>query len=286
MLKEIIESLLESCKSISLVIRKGNTQELSLPIKNNVLENDTPRTLDILSHNILFENMKKCLSVYGIISEEYDTIIYMNSKGKYIVAFDPINGTDNIKFNITTGTIFAIYKVNCNGFINSGRDIVSAGYCLYGGTTEFVYTEENKVILTKINMGYTNTFIETPSKGSTLSSNFKNHSCWDSYIKKNIDILINEGYSITYTGSIVSDIHRVIMSGGVFLYPANKKNPEGGLNLLYQIYPLAYIIELSGGFAFNTTTKNNILDDIPSSNVHCTAPVCFSSLYEKKLFIG
>lgn len=287
----IVTALLESCRNISSIIRESNPLELSLEIGENNSSGDHIKALDIISHNILFDQIKNCAGVYGIISEEHENLYCVDPHGDYIVAFDPIDGSSNIEFNITTGTIFAIYKINEEKNIISGKDVVCAGYCLYGGITEFVYTDPvvKKVHMIKLSAKNKNYDINitTPKKGKCISVNFVNKNDWiDDDLQKNINVLINEGYNMRYVGSMVADVHRVIMSGGIFLYPASKKYRDGKLRMYYEVYPLAHIIDITGGYSFNSSTRENILDMKAPSDIHASVPVIFASLYERNLFIN
>lgn len=220
--------------------------------------------------------------VHGIISEEHDDIQYVGSgsKSKYIVAFDPIDGSNNIEFNITTGTIFAIYHKD----IKSGRDLITAGYCLYGGTVEFVYydvadeavkairrsNDQDLVILNDIRM---------PERGKTYSINSGNGHKWSQpELRQYIDDLGHQGYGLRYVGSMVADVHRVIMGGGVFMYPADTKNSEGKIRIYYEAYPMAFLVEKVGGCA--TNYKDHILDIKAPKNVHQRVPFASGSHYE------
>ena len=143
-LNNIIDTIKTACIQIKHTINNANTSLLAEQIGSNNPSGDQTKKLDQLSHNILLDALLKNEAVYGIISEEHDHIHKTpHSDASYIVAFDPLDGSSNIEYNITIGTIFAIYALDENKQITSGNSIVAAGYCLYGFKTEFVYTNPN-----------------------------------------------------------------------------------------------------------------------------------------------
>jgi fructose-1,6-bisphosphatase I len=285
---KIVNLIRDACQKVSHHIRHSNPTDLSKLVGDDNISGDHIKLLDQLSQNYLFDYLRKCPDIYGIISEEHDDIYKTNHpEGKFFVAFDPLDGSSNIEFNITTGTIFAIYKLNDKKQIDSGRNIVSSGYCLYGGVTEFVYTDiidndcikmfrlndENKVPqLIEDN-------IVMPSSGKYYSINQAYQHLWfQSDITTGLNILSSKGYSLRYVGSMVADCHRVILKGGLFMYPCDKKNHRGKIRLYYEAYPFAFLAEKAGGMA--TDFYINILDISAPSNIHATTPIIIGSKTE------
>jgi len=167
---------------------------------------DHIKYLDEFAQNMLIERLAVSKYVHGIISEEHESIYQTNKDGKFVVAFDPIDGSNNIEFNITTGTIFGIYRLNNEGRLGSGRDIVASGYGLYGGTTEFVYTDlvDDTVKILRTNEANTemHTVIDDlriPIKGKYYSVNQANQDRWlDSGLRNGLSELAEKKYSLRY----------------------------------------------------------------------------------------
>lgn len=250
------------------------------------------KKLDILSNDLVINMLKSSYSTCVLVSEE-DTnaiIVEPEKRGKYIVCFDPLDGSSNIDCLVSIGTIFGIYKKKTSSepseayALQPGRDLVAAGYALYGSATMLVLAIESGV----------NCFMLDPAIGEFILVDR------DVKIKKKGNIYsINEGYAkdfdpaITeyiqrkkfppdnsapygarYVGSMVADVHRTLVYGGIFIYPANKRSPSGKLRLLYECNPMAFIMEKAGGVA--TTGKEAILDIIPT-DIHQRAPVIMGS---------
>ena len=208
----IITSVKSSCIKIKHTINNTNCSSLAQHTGSNNSSGDASKQLDQLSHNILLDALSKNKDVYGIISEEHDHIHNTeHSNASYIVAFDPLDGSSNIEFNVTIGTIFAIYVLDENKQITSGNNIVASGYCLYGFKTEFIYTNpntdcvemlqliNNKFVLAKDNLSLANV-----TKGKYYSINYGNSDKWDPRELYNVLTHLNkDGYSQRYVGSMV-----------------------------------------------------------------------------------
>lgn len=231
-------------------------------------------------------------------SEENDEVIPIPEqfpKGKYVLLFDPLDGSSNIDANVSIGTIFSIHRKKTDGengtledCLQKGADQVAAGYIIYGSSTMLVFTTGQGV------NGYTldpsvgefilsHIDIKTPPKGKIYSVNEGNSRFWDEGTKKYIDSLkekdsaTSRPYSLRYIGSLVADFHRNLLYGGIFLYPTDCKDPDkpkGKLRLLYEASPLAFIVEQAGGLA--TTGKENIMDIVPTE-LHQRVPLIIGS---------
>ena len=219
-------------------------------------------------------------------SEEHADILPIPPEyrtGKYVLLFDPLDGSSNIDFNIPVGTIFAVYRrISEDGpgtledCLQPGRNLVVAGYLIYGSSTMFVYTTGHGV------HGFTldpsvgefllsNPHIRISEEPSYFSANLGNRTCWSEGVNKFTDYLLGldsqrEALNLRYIGSLMADFHRNLLSGGIFYYPADRKDPtkpRGKLRLLYEASPLAFIIEQAGGYG--SDGKQNILDIHPES---------------------
>ncbi|CAO3630407.1 unnamed protein product [Cunninghamella blakesleeana] len=192
-------------------------------------------------------------------------------RGKYIVTFDPLDGSSNIDCGVSIGTIFGIFRVKdpenptMDDLIRSGRELVASGYCMYGSYCELILSLGNGVngftldpAIGEFIMTHPN--IKLPPRGKIYSINEGNYKYFDEPCKKYVD-QVKQKYSARYVGSMVSDIHRTLLYGGIFGYPADSKSKKGKLRILYEVFPMAFLIEQAGGKA--TTGTKDALDIIP-----------------------
>lgn len=215
--------------------------------------------------------------------EEKPIEVEIKNQGKYVVCFDPLDGSSNIDANVSIGSIFAIWRrisddetgANIEDLLQDGRNLVAAGYCLYGSSTHFVLSTGHQV------NGYTldpslgeflltHPDIKIPNRGNIYSINEGNSTFWDESVKEYIQAkkFPTDGtspYSLRYIGSMVADVHRTLLYGGIFLYPTDKRSPKGKLRVLYECIPMAYIVEKAGGKAI--TGECNVLD-IKAKSIH------------------
>ncbi|CAH8554185.1 unnamed protein product [Schistosoma turkestanicum] len=262
------------------------------------IQGEEVKKLDILSNDLFINMLKSSYSTCLLISEENNEAIEveLDKQGKYIVCFDPLDGSSNIDCLGSIGSIFLILRSPSSsssnyekGVISSklalqpGRQAVAAGYALYGSATMLVLTVGTGVhgftldpaigefILTHPN-------ISVKPRGNIYSINEGYASLWDNAITEYIQMKkfpqSGKPYSARYCGSMVADVHRTLLYGGIFLYPSTKQSPKGKLRLLYECNPMAFIIEQAGGLA--TNGKIPILDIQPTS-IHDRAPIFLGS---------
>ncbi len=240
---------------------------------------ETQQKLDVYANDKLIECLQNSGECCAIASEENDDIMMIPSVGSkqshYVVMFDPLDGSSNIDVNVSVGTIFAIYRrksdpsgaANLDDFLQSGARQVAAGYVLYGTSTILVYTTGRGVngftldpSIGEFCMSHRN--MRIPENGQNYSVNQGYYSKFDLEMRRYIDHCSDQNYGLRYIGSMVSDIHRILIHGGIFLYPSTRKFPKGKLRLLYECNPLSMIVEQAGGKAINTHLKR-ILDMEP-----------------------
>ena len=263
-----------SCSKIANLIRSSNNLKLG---SENSIENksgDFVKQLDILSHNIIVDEIKTLPEIAGYISEESDDICFTSPTGKYIVAFDPLDGSSNINCNVTVGTIYGIYHWDSKTKEILG--IQDAGYCLYGPCTNLVRTEEGKGKMYQLNSNNKFEFISIISlegKDTKLYSlneansyRFFNHNLQ----KILIDYKIKK-YNMRWVGSMVADCHRTLVQGGIFMYPATVFNTNGKLRLAYESMPMALIFEVCGGESWDGS-KSILKNKIDLKNIHQKIP--------------
>jgi len=266
------------------------------------VQGERVKKLDVYAH----ETMVKALDHGGhlcvMVSEEEEDLIPIPEQfplGKYVCLFDPLDGSSNIDANVSVGTIFSIYrKISPEGrpgtiedTLQPGTKQICAGYVIYGSSTMLVYTTGNGVHGFTLDPSYgefvlSHPNIKMPAKGTIYSVNESNYDYWEDPVKRYIhyvkqtDKATGRPLNSRYIGSMVSDVHRNLLYGGIYLYPASTKAPEGKLRLTYEANPMAYIVEQAGGYASNGFQR--ILDIKPDS-VHQRVPLFIGPEYDVKL---
>ncbi len=265
------------------------------------VQGETQKKLDVLSNNIFIELLSKRNVVSGLVSEENEEPIIdkFNSSGPYTVYFDPLDGSSNIDVNVSVGSIFSIYKYERSSelkehlILKQGKEQIASGYALYGPSTMFVFSVgsgTNGFTLDNLNQKFvlTHPNIKVPVITNEYSINTSNERFWNApvtrYIKECNDGENgerNKNFNMRWTGSMVADVHRILMRGGIFMYPKDSKKPEkaGRLRLMYEANPMAFLMEQAGGSA--TTGRKRMLDVVPE-NFHQRISVIMGSTEEVK----
>ncbi|MBI5187250.1 MAG: class 1 fructose-bisphosphatase [Nitrospinae bacterium] len=293
----LLNEILVAGKVISREVNTaGLKAEMVLGVTDNVnVHGEKVQKLDEYSNNTIIHLLQRCgyLAIMG--SEENDepiTIPEKYGKGKYVLLLDPLDGSSNIDVNVSIGTIFSIYKKISSGESGATEDLlqpgnrqVAAGYILYGSSTVFIYTAGNGVhgftfdpSVGEFLLSHPN--IKIPQKGGIYSVNEGNYNLWSNGQKKYVEYLreidkaTGRPYKARYVGSMVADLHRTLLKGGIFMYPADKSSPEGKLRLGYECAPMAFIVEQAGGKA--STGKQRAMDVIPAK-LHQRIPLYIGS---------
>jgi len=253
---------------------------------------ETVQKLDLYANEKLIDCLKNSGECAAVASEELeDFISFKNIKGKkskYLVVFDPLDGSSNIDVNVSVGTIFGIYRrkskpseaITMDDFMQKGTELVAAGYVIYGTSTILVYSTGNGV------NGFTldpsigefclsHRDLKIPPTGKYYSVNQGYYLKFDLEMRRYIDYCSDSNMGLRYIGSMVSDVHRIICQGGIFLYPCTRKYPQGKLRLLYECNPLSYIVEQAGGRAI-TCGLERILD-LDVNHLHQRATIAIGS---------
>ncbi len=270
------------------VNRAGLTDLLDYQGAKNI-HGEQVRKLDVFANETFISILSDTGHLIGMASEEMPDVYHVPescARGNYIFMMDPLDGSSNADANISIGSIFSIYKRKSKGptailsdFLRQGLEQVCAGYVIYGQTTILVYSTGNGVhgfsldpSIGEFLLLHEN--IRIPEKGNIYSINESNAPTWNESVRHYIDRAKKEGMTARYTGSLVSDFHRNLVKGGIFLYPADKKNQRGKLRLLYEASPLAFIVHAAGGMA--TTGEQMILEIWPES-LHQRVPLVIGS---------
>jgi len=275
----ILNEIAAATKEISGKVRKaGLLGVLGSAGKRNV-QGEEVQKLDELANEILIETLKNCGKVCQLTSEEVEDCLIVSESG-YAIAFDPLDGSSNIDVNVSIGTIFSIHK---GSVMERGREQVAAGYVIYGPSTMLVMSLGNGVVGFTLdpesgNFLLSHPDIRMPEKGKIYSINEANRKKWTTEgLAQFIDFLKENKYTQRYVGSMVADVHRTLLKGGIFIYPADKKNTNGKLRLLYEAKPMAFLIEQAGGLS--STGRESILDVVPQE-LHQRVPVFLGSRWE------
>ena len=283
-LKDIEKVLFSNCLKISNLLKETNLIDLGKEISINS-SGDKMKKLDYDSNIILFNHLKKLNCVKTIISEEFNEMKLVNENGKYLVGYDPLDGSSNIDSNISIGTIFSVFEYDETGFIKNGKNIVLAGYCIYGPTTIMVIADQKNVRIYQYHKKWNLINVNLlPEQGKIYSINESNKYKYHNDINIYINKLIKKGYSARWVGSLVADVHRTLIKGGVVIYPLNKSSPSGKIRLIYEAYPIAFIFEKLGGKSLSYD-KSILEEEFPYNNIHRKVPIYYFGKKEFELFV-
>jgi len=288
-----------AAKMISREVNKAGLADILGLTGDENVHGEEVKKLDVYANETIIKAMDHSGHLSIMVSEENEDVIPIPDKypqGKYVLLFDPLDGSSNIDVNVSVGTIFSIYRKKTTGnkatiedCLRKGVEQIAAGYIVYGSSTMLVYTTGHGVHGFTLDPGIgefllSHENIQTPSRGKMYSINEGNANTWDvgtkkyiSYLKETNSETGKKPYSLRYIGSLVADFHRNLLYGGIFLYPADYKNPDKPkpkLRLLYEAAPLAFIVEQAGGLA--STGKERIMD-IEASELHQKVPLIIGS---------
>ena len=280
-LREIVIAFSKGCILIEKELNNYDKIN-SIKVGQNA-SGDIQKPIDIRSNHCIISCLEKTKGIYHLTSEEEDEtrLMYQGSTNPfpeniYSVAFDPLDGSDNVDCNGGVGTIFGIYKEQ-NEDIQRGENIVCSGYAIYSNPVVFVVTFGDGVYEFKLKKQ--NVFVKNdrnlvipPNPKRVFSGNIGNVSKWSEKDKKFINWITSEKdrYTFRYTGCMVFDIHRILSQGGIFIYPSDTKNLNGKLRLYYECMPMAFIVESANGIAFDGAKR--ILDNIVKTS-HQRTPI-------------
>jgi fructose-1,6-bisphosphatase I len=276
-------------KIVNREINRAGLVDITGGFGTDNVQGENQQKLDIIADLRFIRAFTKGGEVAAIISEEQEDIIYTgNNSGQYVVAIDPLDGSSNIDVNVSIGTIFSIYrritprgtKPTLADFLQGGRKQVAAGYILYGSSTILVYSTGYGVNGFTYEQSLGEYFLshakmQSPANGTIYSCNDGNLIDFPMGVQKYINDCRDKRFSARYIGSLVGDFHRNLLKGGIYLYPETKKAPTGKLRLLYECYPLAYLIEQAGGQAL-ADSQTKVLD-IPPLSIHQRSPFFIGS---------
>lgn len=281
-LSRLLRDIGLAAKRINAEINKAGLQDILGTTGLQNIQGEEVKKLDEFANRQLIEVLKSGMSCAGVCSEEEDSIIVFDDElsngSKYIVFFDPLDGSSNIETCISVGSVFSIYKrvtklgtpCTMDDFLQTGKQQVAAGYVIYGSSTMLVYATRLGVNGFTLDSSIGEFCLSHPdmkcsNEGKIFSVNLGMYRLFPPSVQRYLQYLQTYGdgtyFTLRYTGSMVADLHRNLIKGGIFLYPPTKEKPEGKLRLMYECNPLAFIYTKAGGDA--TNGQSDILDIVP-----------------------
>lgn len=303
----ILNDIVTACKKISAAVNKGALVGTMGSLESENVQGEVQKELDVITNEIFLKCNQWGGHMAGMASEEMDDPYpipeqYRNSdnnqRGKYLMLFDPLDGSSNVNLNISVGTIFSILRCpqgvinpKLEDFLQPGTQQVCAGYALYGSSTMLVLTTGNGVngftLDREIGEFFlTNPDMQIPADTQEFAINMSNYRFWEAPVQRYIDECLQgkEGkrgkdFNMRWVASMVAEVHRILIRGGVFMYPIDSKiKKQGGkLRLMYEANPMSFIVEQAGGAA--STGREHIMD-IQPGGLHQRVPVILGSKNE------
>lgn len=294
----LINTLMAACKEISFRLHQGELAGILGSTLDENIQGETQKKLDIISNQLIKDILLESNLVRAIASEEEDTIVAGSEHGRYLVCFDPLDGSSNIDINSLVGTIFSIMEVpegqtgaTEEMFLQPGTAQVAAGYVLYGASTQLALTTGDGVRLFTLD-NTIGEFLLTQEKmsitqdTSEFAINMSNQRFWEPAMQSYIaDLLAGEtgsrdkNFNMRWIAAMVGDVHRVLCRGGIFTYPSDNKNPNKPykLRLMYEANPMSFLVEQAGGIS---STGYERIMDIQPQEIHQRVAVILGSKHE------
>jgi len=296
----LLNDIATACKKISHLVNRGDLIGVLGNADSENVQGEVQKKLDIITHDIMENSLRWSGHLAGMVSEEVDAPIQIPSpysRGKYLALFDPLDGSSNIDVNLTVGSIFSILrcqegiKPELAEFLRPGVEQVCAGFVLYGPSTMMILTTGQGVNGFTLDQAIgefilTHPHIRIPVDTQEFAINMSNQRFWQAPIKRYVDECVagtdgvrGKDFNMRWIASLVAEVYRILMRGGIFMYPYDLRDPSkaGRLRLLYEANPMAFIVEQAGGAC--STGRQRILELIPSS-LHQRVPLILGSKNE------
>ena len=294
----LIKTILAATKEISFRVSQGHLGDVMGSTLDENIQGEVQKQLDVVANELFKDILLESGFVKAISSEEEDHSVAGDENGKYIVSFDPLDGSSNIDINSLIGTIFSIHEAptdikagDDDMFKQAGNTQVCAGYVLYGPSTMLVMTTGSGThfyVLDRTHGGYllVERNVQVPTDTQEFAINMSNQRFWQAPMQNYIDDLLagdtgprGKNFNMRWIAAMVGDIHRVLCRGGIFTYPADSRKPEQPykLRLMYEANPMAFLLEQAGGLAM--TSQDRIMDIEPDS-IHQRVEVIMGSKNE------
>ena len=294
-LGSVLKSITAACVLINNQVRLGALSGILGEAGTGNVQGEDQKKLDVIANDTLIAELKRNPHIAGLASEEEDNYVACNQNGGYLVLFDPLDGSSNIDVNISVGTIFSILAkpegpLNTESFLQAGHRQVGSGYVLYGPQTLLVFTVKQGVYIFTLNEQgefiLTQERLAVPETTKEFAINMSNMRHWSAPMQQYIQELLAgetsvraKNYNMRWVASMVAEIHRILVRGGVFMYPQDAREPgkPGKLRLMYEANPLSLLMEQAGGKANNT--EQDMLD-IQPQGLHQRVAVVMGSKEE------
>lgn len=298
---ELIHEVSITCKEIAATVSRGELSGVLGVAGSENVQGETQKELDIITNDIMVDHMKVSGLVAGMGSEEVDDPISVpaQERGEYILMFDPLDGSSNIDVNISVGTIFSVLKapMGCRAepaledYQQNGTQQRAAGFVVYGPSTVLVLTTGQGVNMFTLDNSIgefvlTKEGVEIPEDTKEFAINLSNKRFWEEPMQQYIEDCLQgekgplgKRYNMRWVASMVAEVYRILVRGGIFMYPYDNRDPSkaGKLRLMYEANPMSFIIEQAGGMS--STGHARILD-VDAKNLHQRVPVILGSRNE------
>ncbi len=304
----LLSDVITACKMIAHTVHKGDLIGVLGSAGSENVQGETQKKLDIITNDIFIHANEWSGHLAAMASEEMDDIYPIPAKypkGKYLLVFDPLDGSSNIDVNISVGTIFSILRApegianpKADDFLQPGTKQVCAGYALYGPSTMLVLTTGNGVngFTLDCDIGefmLTHPKMSIPTDTAEFAINMSNQRFWEAPVQRYVDECVKgktpggreKNFNMRWVASMVAEVHRILTRGGIFMYPFDTKEPgkAGKLRLLYEANPMSFIVEQAGGLS--STGRERIMELKPSG-LHQRVPVILGSKNEVERVVG
>ena len=294
-LGSVLASITAACVTINNQVRLGALSVILGEAGTGNIQGEDQKKLDVIANDTLINELQNNQNIAGLASEEEDSYVSCNENGDYLVLFDPLDGSSNIDVNISVGTIFSILAkpegtLNTESFLQAGRQQVGSGYVLYGPQTLLIFTLKHGAYVFTLNADgefiLTQDGMNVPTQTKEFAINMSNMRHWSAPMQQYINELLAgetgpraKNYNMRWVASMVAEVHRILVRGGVFMYPQDAREPgkAGKLRLMYEANPLSLIMEQAGGAA--SDAQQNMLD-IQPDGLHQRVAVIMGSKEE------
>ncbi len=295
-LKDVVQSIAATCARISRVVASGALSGSLGAAGSTNVQDEEQKKLDVITNDMLSDALKACGPVAGLASEELEEVEPTGRVGGYLVTFDPLDGSSNIDVNVSVGTIFSVLPAPAGhapseaDFLQPGRNQVAAGYAVYGPQTMLVLTLSKGVNAFTLSADgqwpLTHPDLSIKADTAEFAINMSNQRHWAEPVRRYIDGCLRgkegpraKNFNMRWIASMVADVHRIMMRGGIFMYPWDGREPgkPGKLRLMYEANPMGLVVERAGGKA--TDGAERILD-IQPTKLHQRVPVVLGSANE------
>jgi len=304
-LSSIFDDIISACTKISHLVNKGDLNQLLGDADSENIQGEVQKKLDIITHDIFVNALIDNPAIAGLASEENDNIIpttnHNTPKGKYLILFDPLDGSSNIDINMSVGSIFSILcchneqALSESDFLQPGNQQIAAGFVLYGPSTMMILTTGQGVNAFTLSPDDNNFFLTHPNitiaeNTREFAINMSNQRFWEAPVKHYIDECVQgrdgpreKDFNMRWIASLVAEVYRILTRGGVFLYPQdNHKSLSGRLRLMYEANPIAFLIQQAGGDS--STGRESILNIQPHA-LHQRVPLILGAKQEVQRLI-